>query len=125
MTRLRKLREGVAHSDAVKPERSLFHQLSIAEGTSFLLLMLVAVPLKRITGEPLWVSVVGSLHGSLFILYIIAVLFVAPVFRWRPLTTLLALAAAVFPFGPFLFEAYLRRIEKAQPEGSMTAGTSL
>lgn len=114
MTRLRKVREGVAHEDAVKPERTLFHQLSVAEGTSFLLLMLVAMPLKHLTGEKLWVTVVGSLHGALFLLYILGVFLIGPALRWRPLTMLLALAAAVVPFGPFLFEAYLKRTEKQE-----------
>ena len=112
ITRLRKLREGVAHDTAVKPERTLFHRLSIAEGTSFLLLMLVAMPLKQMTGEKLYVTVVGSLHGALFLLYVLAVFLIAPALRWRIPTMLLALIAAVLPFGPFLFEAYLKRIEK-------------
>ena len=96
------------------PERVNHHRLGIVEGISFLLLMGVAVPLKRMTGDGTWVTVVGSLHGALFLLYIVAVLLAAPVMRWRPLTTLLALAASVLPFGTFALEWYLKR--QAKPE---------
>ena len=91
------------------PQRAKHHVLGIIEGVSFLLLMGVAVPLKRMTGDPTWVTVVGSLHGALFILYCVAVFLAAPVMRWRPLITFLALAASVVPFGTFLFEWYVKR----------------
>ena len=114
VARRRRLSEGVALADAVQPERARFHQLSIAEATSFLLLMGVAIPLKIVTHNKLWVTVFGSLHGSLFLLYIIAVLIGASAFRWRPLTLFLSFVAAVFPLGPFFFEAYLRGQEKQE-----------
>ena len=96
------------------PERRNHHVLGIIEGISFLLLMGVAVPIKRMTGDPTWVTVVGSLHGALFVLYVVAVILAAPVVKWRPLTTFLALAASVLPFGTFAFEWYLGRQAKAE-----------
>jgi integral membrane protein len=117
LDRQRRLRTGTPHDEAVHPEQIRLRQLGIIEGISFLLLMGVAVPLKRMTGEGLWVTMVGSLHGALFLLYIGTVLVTAPALRWRLPTTFLALLASVVPFGPFLFEAYLKRTEK-------TAGTS-
>ncbi len=113
LARQRRLREGTPHDEAVRPEKTRLHQLGIVEAISFLLLMGGAVPLKRITGEGLWVTLVGSLHGALFLLYVLAVLITAPALRWRLTTTFLALVASVVPFGPFLFEAYLKRMDKA------------
>ncbi|MFN9297548.1 MAG: DUF3817 domain-containing protein, partial [Acidobacteriota bacterium] len=37
-----------------------------AEGISFLVLLLVAMPMKYLIGEPMAVRVIGSLHGALF-----------------------------------------------------------
>jgi len=85
------------------------------EGISFLLLLLVAVPLKRVfkheLGEPA-VFYVGSVHGALFILYLLLILL-----AWldRKLTVKkagLAFIASVIPFGPFLIDRKLAEDEK-------------
>jgi integral membrane protein len=66
------------------------------------------MPLKYLAGHPEAVRVVGSLHGGLFVIYVLMVFLAARRFSWKPATVLLALAAAVFPFGPFWFDAKLR-----------------
>ncbi|MEK6782532.1 MAG: DUF3817 domain-containing protein [Bacteroidota bacterium] len=48
--------------------------IGIAEGISFLVLLLIAMPLKHYFGFPMMVKVVGWMHGILFIAYIGAVL---------------------------------------------------
>ena len=40
------------------------------EGFSFLILMGFAMPMKYIGGDPSWVSLMGALHGFLFLAYI-------------------------------------------------------
>ena len=50
---------------------------SWAEGATLLLLMLVAVPLKRLAGMPEAVSVMGPIHGAAFVAYVLMVLFYA------------------------------------------------
>jgi integral membrane protein len=112
LARKRRVSEGAKLEEVVHPERTRLRQLGTIEAISFLLLMGVAVPLKRMTGDGTWVTIVGSLHGALFLLYLAAVLIIAPALRWRPLTIFLALVASVVPFGPFLFEAFLPRLEK-------------
>lgn len=82
-----------------------------AEAISFLLLLGVAMPLKYFAGMPMAVRVVGAAHGILFILYTIAVLAAARQWRWPAGRTGFALAAALLPFGPFWFDARLRREE--------------
>jgi integral membrane protein len=83
--------------------------ISWAEGASFLLLLFIAMPLKYIAGNPEPVRVVGSIHGGLFLLYCATAVGAAFILRWRWTQLLLALIASVLPFGPFVFEARLRR----------------
>lgn len=73
-----------------------------AEGSSLLLLLFVAMPLKYAFGLPLAVRLAGSLHG-LFFLWFCSTLFGARVeLGLRARTVGLLLLAAVLPFG-FLF----------------------
>ena len=81
----------------------------VAEGISFLLLLGIAMPLKYLAGKPEAVRAVGSVHGLLFVVYVLMVLLAARKFRWGIATVMMALAAAIFPFGPFWFDAKLRR----------------
>ena len=85
--------------------------VGLLEGLSFLLLLGVAMPLKYVWGMPEAVRVVGSLHGLLFVLYGLAVVHVWVVRRWPIDRALVAMIAAVVPFGPFVFERSLRREE--------------
>ncbi len=46
-----------------------FRMIAILEGISFLVLLLIAMPLKYMADIPQAVSVVGALHGVLFVMY--------------------------------------------------------
>ena len=46
---------------------------SLGEGATLLLLVLIAVPLKRLAGMPEAVSVMGPIHGAAFLLYLAVV----------------------------------------------------
>lgn len=93
---------------------ALLRAAGYLEGASFLLLLFVAMPLKYVAGLPQMVRVVGSAHGFLFVLYVLVVLQVAVRLGWPLKRVALAFAAAVLPFGPFLFDAHLRRDPAAQ-----------
>jgi len=80
-----------------------------AEGISFLVLLLVAMPMKYLIGEPMAVPVIGSLHGALFIVYAALLLAAARVMAWPGKLVGLGLLAAFLPLGPFWFDARLRR----------------
>jgi integral membrane protein len=85
------------------------------EGVSFLVLLGIAMPLKYLAGKPEMVRIVGSAHGLLFVLFAAAVIDTAVRMRW-PLTRVMgAFVASVLPFGPFVFDAHLRRTAAAQP----------
>ncbi|UFJ39960.1 DUF3817 domain-containing protein [Brevibacillus humidisoli] len=79
------------------------------EGTSFLLLLGIAMPLKYYFNIPQPVTVIGWLHGLFFVLYLLAVAHVTIVHRWSLLRLLGAVAASILPFGPFVLDARLRK----------------
>lgn len=73
-------------------------------GIGLLVLVLVAMPLKYFAGSPGLVSVVGMLHGFLYMIYIVLALLLAERCRWRPLDALVVLAAGTIPFASFIAE---------------------
>lgn len=83
--------------------------IGLLEGASFLILLFIAMPLKYMAGLPQMVRVVGSAHGLLFVIFVLAVLDVAVRLRWPLTRVVAALAASVVPFGPFVLDAHLRR----------------
>jgi integral membrane protein len=85
-----------------------------AEGSSFLLLLFLAMPIKYLGGNPILVHWLGPIHGGLFLLYLASSVAVARILNWRWFHLILALAASVVPFGPFIFEAWVRRTHKAK-----------
>lgn len=103
--------------DAPRPlAATTIHQLRVVgliEGASFLVLLLVAMPLKYLAGMPIAVRYVGMVHGLLFVLYVAAGVWTGISLRWPLRRTLLVLAAAVLPAGPLLIDGWLRRLEKA------------
>ncbi|MBD2871172.1 DUF3817 domain-containing protein [Paenibacillus arenilitoris] len=86
--------------------------VGLLEGISFLVLLLIAMPLKYWADMPDAVMIAGSLHGALFILYMLAGLHVWIVHRWSIGKVALAFIAAFLPFGPFVLDRKLLREEK-------------
>jgi integral membrane protein len=83
--------------------------VGFAEGTSFLILLGIAMPLKYFAGMPNPVRVVGMSHGILWILYVAAIFQARVSLKWPTAKVFRGLAASVLPFGPFVFDAWLRR----------------
>jgi integral membrane protein len=84
--------------------------MGVIEGVSTLVLFGIAMPLKYLGGMPLAVTVVGSIHGFLFLA--LATMFVVGTKR-IPIPARLAatgIVAAVFPFGPFVLDRRLRHL---------------
>jgi integral membrane protein len=83
--------------------------VALLEGASFVLLLFVAMPLKYLLSMPLAVRIVGSLHGVLFLLFVVALFRAASERRWPAARSGLALLASVVPFATFVFDRSLRR----------------
>jgi integral membrane protein len=86
-----------------------FRWISLIEGTSFLLLLFIAMPLKYTLDMPEPVTYLGWAHGGLFLLYIYLVFPTARSLKWGFSRTLFALIASVLPFGPFIFDRNLKK----------------
>lgn len=80
-----------------------------AEGSSFLILLGIAMPLKYLLDIPQAVRLVGMAHGFLFVLYLLAVAWVTILHRWPIRRVLGAFLAAFIPFGPFLLDRRIRK----------------
>lgn len=87
-----------------------FRIVAIAEGLSFLVLLGIAMPLKYLAGQPEAVRIFGSIHGGLFLLYIVTIFRAAHYGKWSFKWIATGLVASLLPFGPFLFD------HKAQQE---------
>jgi integral membrane protein len=87
--------------------------VGIAEGISFLVLLLIAMPLKYYMNMPLAVKYVGWAHGVLFIAYVIAVFLAIKAMRWNWFSVLVALGASLLPFGTFVLDKELKKRQAA------------
>ena len=93
--------------------------VGIAEGISFLVLLLIAMPLKYYFGMPMTVKIVGWLHGVLFIAYIGAVLLAIRAMQWNWFSVLVALAASLIPIGTFVLDVSWKKREIELSEKSL------
>ena len=93
--------------------------IGYAEGTSFLLLLGIAMPLKHLADRPEAVLYVGWAHGLLWVLYVLAALRAWIVCRWPVFYFFLAGLASVLPFGPFVFDRWLRNRNTATPRKTL------
>ncbi|KAB2496133.1 DUF3817 domain-containing protein [Priestia endophytica] len=83
--------------------------VGLIEGLSLLALLGIAMPLKYMANIPEVVTVVGSIHGGLFVLYILMVGYVTMKVRWSYKWIVSALLASVIPFGNFILDTKLRK----------------
>lgn len=90
-----------------------FRKIAIAEGVSFLVLLLIAMPLKYMASLPIAVTIAGSLHGMLFISFMILAREVQTDynkdFRWLGK----AFLASIIPAGTFIMDRQWKK-EEAQ-----------
>ncbi|MGV3509537.1 MAG: DUF3817 domain-containing protein [Sphingobacteriaceae bacterium] len=87
--------------------------IGIAEGISFLVLLLIAMPIKYIYENPLPVKYTGWAHGILFMAYVLAVFRTAYVLKWDLKRIALFLVASFLPLATFILDKNLIREQKA------------
>lgn len=90
----------------------LFRYVALAEGVSTITLFLVAMPLKYWFDYPALIRPVGWIHGILFLLYLVAMVPGLWGRRAGILGWLRTFVAALFPFGTFLNDGFLKRLER-------------
>jgi len=74
------------------------------EGTSYILLLFVAVPIKHYADDPQLVKLLGMPHGLLFISYIIITIINSRSFKWGRNKTFQIMISSIVPFGTYYID---------------------
>jgi len=82
-------------------------------GTMLLVLVFVAMPIKYWGHDDTPVAIVGTTHGFLYCVYLLAAFDLALRARWRALGTVLVLLAGTIPFLSFVAERIVTRKTRA------------
>jgi integral membrane protein len=99
----------------MKPSK-LYHQFrktALAEGISFLVLLLIAMPLKYFASLPMAVTIVGALHGILFVAFIVLAYLVRDKYNKSLGWMAKAFIASILPFGTFVADREWKKEEQA------------
>lgn len=81
------------------------------EGISYLLLLGLAMPLKYLAGMPKAVTFMGSIHGLLFVLFMVALFLAWRDRKWSYEKMAFAFLMSIIPFGTFYLDKKLRKEE--------------
>lgn len=85
--------------------------MGILDGVSLITLLFIAMPLKYFADLPMFVTVVGSIHGGIFVLYLIAIVIVQLRIQWQIGWSFVAVLVAFIPFANFIFELKLKKMQ--------------
>jgi integral membrane protein len=80
---------------------SWFRKIAFVEGISFLVLLLIAMPLKYFADMPMAVTIVGGLHGLLFVAFIVMAWEVKSQYKKDWGWLIKSFIASIIPFGTF------------------------
>lgn len=86
----------------------LFRIVGLLEGISYLVLLGIAMPLKYLADIPIAVTIVGGMHGGLFVAYVALAILLAIVYRWSLWRLAFAMLASVVPTGTFWFDRHIQ-----------------
>jgi integral membrane protein len=97
------------HSPEQHPSLKILTIMGYLEGTSFLLLLGIAMPLKYLMGIPEAVKYIGMAHGLLFIAYIVILMGAASKIKMPIWAMPAGVIGSFLPFGPFVFDHLLKK----------------
>ena len=89
----------------------VFRIVALTEATTFLALLLLGTAVDQLFGERLGVTILGPLHGVLFVAYVVIALGIREREGWSAKQTVGILAGAVVPFGGYFVDRWLGRRE--------------
>lgn len=85
--------------------------LGFLEGTSLIVLVFIAMPLKYGYNDESLTKLTGPIHGALFLLFVLNTFSVAIEQKWKFKITGLVLASCFIPFGTFYVDyKYLKNM---------------
>lgn len=87
------------------PDFRILRIAVLLEGSSLLLLLFVATPLKYYFGIPEAVKIIGPIHGILFLSFIVLLFGHTSKGELGLVKTLTGFFASFIPFGTFVFKA--------------------
>jgi integral membrane protein len=93
----------------MKTTIAILRAAGLLEGTSYLMLLFIAMPLKYVFGQPFAVQLIGSAHGGLFVIYVMVALWASRKLAWPMRRLATVILAAILPFGPFVIDRSLQR----------------
>lgn len=100
----------------------IFRVIALFEGITTIALFLVAMPLKYWFGNPVLVPPIGALHGAAWLTYVGAMLVCLPGKGFSIWGWIRIFIAALFPFGTFLNDPYIKRRETGAGAGKALRG---
>jgi len=89
---------------------TVFRFIAFLEGLSYVMLLFVGVPLKYFYDDVTLVKILGMPHGFLFMAYIAFVIVIRFDNLWFKKHFILISLASIIPFGTFIVEHKLRKI---------------
>jgi integral membrane protein len=96
--------------------------VGFVEGVSFLLLLGIATPLKHLAGIPEPVLYLGWAHGVLWMAYLAVIAHALGLGHLTRRQAAYGVVASVLPFGPFVYDSWLRRPAPSAVGSDETAG---
>lgn len=90
---------------------NIYRLTAFLEGVSYILLLFIAVPIKYLLNEALYVKILGMPHGILFILYVLLSIIAKIKYNWNFRKFLFISIASLVPFGTFYIDKkYLKKL---------------
>jgi len=81
-----------------------FRKIAWLEGLSYLALLFIAMPLKYLMDIPMAVRIVGSIHGALFVAFIVMMYMVYNDYGRNIKWMMKAFLASIIPFGTMMMD---------------------
>lgn len=90
-----------------------FRKTAFIEGISYLVLLLIAMPLKYLADMPMAVTIIGGIHGVLFVALLILAFIVKETYNKNLGWLIKAFISSIIPFGTFYMDKEWKREEAA------------
>jgi integral membrane protein len=84
-----------------------FRILTYLEGFSLLVLLMIAMPLKYLIGNAEPVRFMGTIHGTLFLMFVYTSIVLGRQLRWSSRRIVVSWMIASIPLGPIFFDKNL------------------
>jgi integral membrane protein len=91
-----------------------FRVMAYVVGVLLIILAFVAMPLKYVAHEPILVTIVGQIHGLMYMVYLVVSFHLAVLQRWPLSRTVLILLAGTVPVMSFVAERWVTRHVRAR-----------